>query len=393
MRCRSWSVISLGRVSTAGLLLWVCSSLCGARVTYAQQQGDPDPGASGMLSAEELDELVAPIALYPDALLAQVLPASTQPLDIVQAARYLEDQGGKVDQPPGNDWAPSVQALLQFPEVLRKMDKELSWTQKLGDAVIGQQEDVMNAIQHVRNQAYAAGNLVSSDKQIVVVEQQVIKVVPADPQIIYVPQYNPQVVVVKQEPNVAPLIAFGAGLLVGAIIANNDCDWHHHHIYGGHYYGHVDVNVNRNVNRNVNANRGYGQRQAWKPSNQARNRYDARSRGRANPGAPGARAARPGARPAARPGSRPGDRRAGRGNKGTFDGYKRGGTAKKHSRRGNNSRRGSQSRGSARRGGTSRQGGAFDRGRSGGNTRKQSNRGSRSRGGGGRSRGGGRGRR
>jgi hypothetical protein len=225
-----------------------------------------------MLTSQQLDELVAPIALYPDPLLAQIFTASTYPLEIVQAARWLESnpnlKGEALDKAvESKDWAGPVKSLLHFPEVLKKMNTDLEWTQRLGDAVLAQQAEVMQAVQLIRAKVQQAGNLPSTSQQIVVVEKEVIKIVPADPQIIYVPQYNPQVVYVPApqttvvEQGVSPgaavatgLISFGLGVAVGAAMSDDGCDWNHHNIYVGHSgWNRGDVNVN--VNQNVNVNR------------------------------------------------------------------------------------------------------------------------------------------
>src|SRR5262249_4300914 len=112
-------------------------------------------------SAADLQKLVAPIALYPDALVAQVLPASTQPIQVVEAARALE-AGGRPNDATASQWDPSVQALLSFPTVLKMMNDKIDWTTKLGQAVIADQGAVMGAIQTVRQKAHAAGNLKSN---------------------------------------------------------------------------------------------------------------------------------------------------------------------------------------------------------------------------------------
>ena len=145
---------------------------------------------------EELDQLLAPIALYPDALLAQILMASTYPLEVVQAARWVRAypnvKGAQLEaamqQQP---WDPSVKSLTAFPQVLSMMDEHLGWTQKLGDAFLAQQQDVMATVQTLRAKAQAAGYLQSTSQQTVIVEPQVIRIEPATPQIVYVPIYNP----------------------------------------------------------------------------------------------------------------------------------------------------------------------------------------------------------
>ncbi len=156
----------------------------------------PDQPAPSHLTPEQLQELVAPIALYPDALVAQILAASAYPTQIVEAERFLQqnpdlkgkDLGDAVDK---QDWDPSVKALCQFQTVLANMDKDLSWTSELGDANVNQQADVMNAIQHMRRQAQQAGNLKSTPQQTVSNQGDDIDIEPADPDLVYVPVYNP----------------------------------------------------------------------------------------------------------------------------------------------------------------------------------------------------------
>ena len=273
------------------VLLTVFVTVAAPTVQAQTPQAQP-PDAQTGLSDAELEVLVGPIALYPDALIANILPAATVPLDIVAAARYLREQGKKKVEgaPPGATWDPSVVALLEVPDAIYLLDKDLGWTQRIGDAVIDQQQGVMEAIQRFRKKAYDAGNLQTNQQQIIVVEKETIVVQPAQPSVVYVPTYNPQIVVVPQtvvvkaQPDYTPLITFGVGVAVGAIIANN-CDWHHHHVYGGgHHYSHgdVDVNIDRNVNRNVNRDIDReGSRRtdgggAWQPSERARTDREAR---------------------------------------------------------------------------------------------------------------------
>jgi len=231
----------------------------------------PPPAAPVKRSAADLEKLVAPIALYPDPLIATLLPASVYPLEIVQAARFVANTNNlaKLDEQP---WDENVRAVARVPAVIQKMNDDLSWTMELGDAFLAQDKDVMDAIQNLRGKAQKAGTLQTSPQQIVVVtnmivektvEQQVVVVTntivqiqPSNPQVVYVPTYNPYTVYYPPPAYVynplAPLVTFGAAVAVGAIIANN-CDWHH----GGCYHGDVNVNVNQNVNvnRNANANR------------------------------------------------------------------------------------------------------------------------------------------
>src|SRR5580698_2228119 len=209
-----------------------------------------DNGYSGQgapLSADDLQKLVAPIALYPDALVAQILGASTFPDQIATADDWLQVNknltGNSLMQAVDKqEWDPSVKALTQFPSVLDNLAENLSWTSALGEAYHTQAADVMTAIQTLRAQAKAAGNL-KSGSQITVVQQapQVIVIQPANPQVVYVPTYNPTVV--YGTPYVTPgystaavvttaVIAFGVGIAIGAAMSNSwgysywNCNWH-----------------------------------------------------------------------------------------------------------------------------------------------------------------------
>jgi hypothetical protein len=192
------------------------------------------------LSDSDLDALVAPIALYPDALVAQVLGAATFPDQVVDADNFLKSNpnlSGQAlqDAVEQQDWDPAVQALTQFPSVLDNLAKNISWTSALGDASATQQEDTLAAVQRMRAQAYAAGNL-KSGSQIKVVQQspQVIVIEPANPQIVYVPTYNPTVVygttVVTPGYSTssivaASIISFGVGVAIAAAINRGSCGY------------------------------------------------------------------------------------------------------------------------------------------------------------------------
>ena len=217
---------------------------------------------------QRLEALVAPIALHPDPLVAQLLTASTYPLEVVQASRWVKSNAAlegealtqALEQQP---WDPSVKALVNFPQVLDMMDKDLSWTQQLGDAFLAQQEGVLDAIQRLRGKAQSQGNLASTEQQTVTVEPATSTIViePADPQVVYVPTYNPSVVYGSWPyPSYPPYyyyppgyvagtaaVSFVAGVAIGAAwgYAWNDCDWD-----GGEID--VDINRNRDVNRNIN---------------------------------------------------------------------------------------------------------------------------------------------
>jgi hypothetical protein len=157
-----------------------------------------DASTTALLSPTELEQLVGPIALYADELLAIVLPASTYPLEIVQAARYLEQHKQSPDIEPSKGWDESILGLLNYPEVIDKMNDGLDWTGKLGEAVVDQQADVMDAVQHFRNQAYTAGNLESSKQTVIVQEKETIRIESASPEVICVPSYQPTIVIVRQ---------------------------------------------------------------------------------------------------------------------------------------------------------------------------------------------------
>ncbi len=209
-------------------------------------------------SVNELEQLVGPIALYPDDLIAIILPSATYPLELVKAQRFLDKRKDDASLQPGESTPEPVRNLLNYPEVVRKMNDDLDWTQALGEAVVSDQAAVMDAIQAFRRKAQAAGNLKSDDKQIVVVEKEVVKVVPADPEVIYVPQYQSSSVVVSAAPPVyypnpypvyyypyPPGAALATGLFFGAMTAWA-INWNN---------AHVEHNVNVNRTENININR------------------------------------------------------------------------------------------------------------------------------------------
>jgi hypothetical protein len=245
------------------------------------------PAASGGAAppppADDLGTLVGPIALYPDDLVAIILPAATNPLQLVQADRYLDKRKADPKLAVDDKWDDSVKSLLNYPDVVKKMSADLDWTSALGEAVVSDQGAVLEAIQSFRRKAQAAGNLKSDGKQVVTVEKEIITVVPADPQVIYVPQYNPTTVVVYGAPYwgyyptpypsyyypYAPGAAMAAGVIWGAAIG---AAWSGNH-YGANYGGNANINVNRNTNINTgNVNRGSGAAagggSAWKSNKQ-----------------------------------------------------------------------------------------------------------------------------
>ncbi|MGB7769489.1 MAG: DUF3300 domain-containing protein, partial [Verrucomicrobiia bacterium] len=202
--------------------------LAGAGAPVRAQMAVPPPmPAYQPLSTAQLDQVLGPIALYPDPLVAQILPASTLPTEVVLADRYVSG-GGDPNQIDQQSWDPSIQALARYPDVLKWMDDNLNWTTELGQAFLNQQQDVMDSIQRLRTQAYNLGNLPSTPQQQVINDGGDIEILPAEPQVIYVPVYQPSVVY-YQSAYGAPFITFGVGWPVGGWL-DCDFDWHHHNL-------------------------------------------------------------------------------------------------------------------------------------------------------------------
>jgi len=251
-----------------------------AFATNALAQAPAAPGgAAPPPSAEDLGTLVGPIALYPDDLVGIILPASTNPLQLVQADRFLDKRKADPKLPVDDKWDDSVKSLLNYPDVVKMMSADLDWTSALGEAVVADQGAVLEAVQSFRRRAQAAGNLKSDDKQVVQVEKEIVTIVPADPQVIYVPQYNPATIVVAggypwgyyptPYPSYyypyAPGAALAAGVIWGAAIGA---------AWGGNHYGCCgDTNINVNRNTNINRSGSVSQRPAgggtaWKSNKQ-----------------------------------------------------------------------------------------------------------------------------
>jgi hypothetical protein len=184
-------------------------------------------------SQEEITQLVSPIALYPDPLVALRLPASTFPSDVVLASRFL-DSGEDIALADEKPWDSSVVGLVRYPATLKWMDENLEWTTQLGDAYLTQPEDVMDAIQQLRAQAASVGNLVDTPQQLVVEDDSSIRIVPADPEYIYVPYYDPEIVYYER-PLSVPLLTFSVGCEVGPWL-RYDFDWHHRRLYCGEWH-------------------------------------------------------------------------------------------------------------------------------------------------------------
>jgi len=269
---------------TSSKLSWalvaaIAAALTVEPVAFAQQAAGTAPAASApaasasskIFSQKDLDELLAPIALYPDPLLAQVLMASTYPLEVVQAARWQKQNASLKDKQledaaQQQPWDPAVKALAAVPQVLTMMNEKLDWTTKLGDAVLAQQEDVMKTVQSLRRKADEAGNLKTSEQIVVTKETesnvQIIKIESPRPDMVYVPTYDPSVVYgpwwYPYPPpyyyypptwgygyGYYPGLAFASGVFWGAAIA------------GGIGWGNNEININRNTNIN-NGNRNQG---------------------------------------------------------------------------------------------------------------------------------------
>jgi hypothetical protein len=264
-------------VKTSGAnqrLAWlVCATLAGAPLFV----GPLGPTAAlaqnaAHLSSQQLDSLTAPIALYPDALLAQVLMASTFPQDVSAAAAWSKSNPNlkgddAVKAVASQPWDPSVQSLVAFPQALATMASKPEWVQQIGDAFLAQPNDVMDSVQRLRAQAQKAGNLKSNEQQKVVVQPasgtsttQTIVIEPANPQVVYVPTYNPTVVYgawpypayppvyMPPPPGYAMATAFVGGLAFGAGVAVANSLW------GGVNWGTNNVNVNVNRYNNINVN-------------------------------------------------------------------------------------------------------------------------------------------
>lgn len=210
-------------------------------------------------SQEELDQILAPVALYPDSLLAQVLMASTYPLEVVMADRWIAQNknltgDNLIEAANKQPWDPSVSALVAFPDLLSTMAEKLEWTEKLGDAFLAQESDVMETVQTLRKRAYEVGNLKSTDEQHVIVEKETIVIEPADPKIVYVPVYDsglvygswwwpyypPYVVFSYSYPSpvyYSGYIGFSSGFVVGAYWGNwGYCNWPYRTVYVNSHY-------------------------------------------------------------------------------------------------------------------------------------------------------------
>jgi uncharacterized membrane protein YgcG len=366
---------------TRTLIFLLCSLMIGYPCAFAQG-GDE----VRKFKQEELDQMLAPIALYPDNLLTPLLIAATYPLEVVQAERWAkENKSLKGDALKAalekQKWDDSVKTLVAVPEVLTMMSEKLEWTQQVGDAFLAQQKEVMKTVQKLRAKAVAEGNLKSSKEQEVKKEGDIIIIQPANPQVVYVPVYNPTVVYgawwyptyppppVYAYPPGAAAFTFAMGVAVGAAWHNNyyHSDWH-----GG------TINVNRNVNVNISGTRPVRAEQ-WTHNPQHRQGVAYRDPGTRNKYSPTNRAAvdsRQGNRGYEQPkagttdrGNKPAvgaeDRGAGKqptvsqqgGRDSAFGGAERSSQARQQSDRGQSSRESMRSKGGSSGGGGGRRGG------------------------------------
>lgn len=253
------------------VVLAVCAGLVVGPLAFAQAPspgqpavaatGQPQAGEKKTFSQQDFDELMAPIALYPDALLAQVLMASTYPLEVVEAARWQKANASLKDKAledalEKQAWDPSVKALVTIPQVLTMMNEKLDWTTKLGDAFLSNQEEMMKTAQSLRKKAEAAGNLKSSKEMTVKKETensvQIIKIEQPQPETVYVPAYNPATVYgTWWYPYPPPYYYYPPGYGYGAGLAFASGVFWGAAIAGGIGWGNNEININRNTNINT----------------------------------------------------------------------------------------------------------------------------------------------
>ncbi len=245
--------------------------LCLLFAGSAAPQEAPAPAAAAAGAAEappfkpeEIEQIVAPVALYPDSLMLQIMMAATYPLEVVQAHRWLQANKGLTGDAldtalKDEDWDPSVKSICAFPDIVKRMNDNLDWTQDMGDAFLAQEKDVLDAVQRMRAKAKAEGNLESTEQQTVKVEQEVIIIEQPNPEVVYVPTYYPTVVygsawyypwrypaLYVPPPYGYAAFSFAAGVACGAMWSH--CDWH------GDYHGGHNTKVNIDIDKQNNFN-------------------------------------------------------------------------------------------------------------------------------------------
>jgi hypothetical protein len=269
---------SVPRSSSRNIIRFLVAILCetlfvpvGWVISAQDVSGQSAPGAQAVrIPADQLDSLVAPIALYPDPLLSQTLVASTYPLEIMQLQQWLQrntnlKEKALTEAVSKQPWDPSIQAMAALPDVVKRLADDIQWTTDVGNAFLAQQSDVMDAIQRMRQKAQGTGALQSNQQQMVesqVVEGKTVVVVQqADPQVVYVPSYNPTVVYGEPFYPYPPIyyppypsgivaasaISFGVGMAIGAAWGGGGWGW-------GAGWGNNDININNNNNFNRNTN-------------------------------------------------------------------------------------------------------------------------------------------
>jgi hypothetical protein len=270
----------------------VCALVLLLAVPFTAMSAQMQEGAAAQIpekvfKPEELEQLLASVALYPDTLLAQVLTAAAYPLEVVAADRFVKENPGLkgealLEIAKTKDWEPSVKAMLEFPDVLAMMDEQLEWTEKLGDAFLAQRSDCMDAVQRLRQKAYAQGNLATTQEQVINVEPQtrIIIIEPANPEIVYVPVYDSAIIYGDWEyPAYPPYyfyprrdigVSFFSGVFVGAFWGAWDCNWHNRDVYV-----HIDHynHFTKTSYTGGDQYRSYGSKQSSQPW-----RYDVRHR-------------------------------------------------------------------------------------------------------------------
>jgi hypothetical protein len=287
---KSKTIMALRRLALcAAPLVLICSvAVAPVRAQDAVAAEQTQTPTEQQLSEGQIEQLVAPIALYPDPLLSQVLMASTYPLEVVEAARWSQNNSmarGEAlqDAMQGRSWDPSVKALTAVPQILQMMSDKLDWTQQLGDAVLAQQQQVLAAVQKLRAEAQATGNLQSTPQQVVTLAAapadvavsgvgQAIVIEPVNPDVYYVPVYDPAVVYGAWDyPSYPPfywsppgfvasnVVSFGAGAAVGAAIWGG-CDWWHNNVIINvnrfNVFNHTNISVTNNIWTHNPAHRG-----------------------------------------------------------------------------------------------------------------------------------------
>jgi len=271
---------SVSWIASAAILIGTAPAPLRAQPVLPPQENTAPPAGQGY-NSEQVEAILAPVALYPDVLLTQILMASAFPLQVVEAYRWVQQgnnrqiQGDRLVQAlSGRNWDPSVKSLVPFPGVLAQLNGNLDWLQQLGFAVANQQEDVLDAVQRLRQRAYAAGTLQTNEQSVVRQEANVIYIEPPQAGVVYVPASNPTVVYgtwayqsyppayFQPEPAwginpvVGTALAFGAGIAVGAAI------------WGVGYprWGSRNIYVDRRVYNNININRPpYRGQEVWRP--------------------------------------------------------------------------------------------------------------------------------